>query len=366
MGILSIFRSALGAPSLAVSRGVSLVLLCAPACVPTFDDELSIVTEPKLLGVQSDPAEAAPGDQIALSALVATPSADAPAPTLSWGLCLARKPLTELGPVNPVCLQLPERAPAGTLTALGTGPEVSATVPMDACRLFGPSLPEAMNGQPAGRPVDPDPTGGFYQPVSVTLLDSQVTSLGEVRIFCPPSGLDQDEAGDFNANYRPNQNPIIATLSVLDDSGASSAVPDEPEVVQVGVNQPLHFQATWAACPTSAVCGDGVCSALEDKSNCAEDCTTPQGCTGAEDYAWWNPDTRELSTKHESIRVSWYATAGRFDDPVTGRDEDELGATSTDNVWTAPNSASSVRFWLVIRDARGGQSFRSLTVSVQP
>ena len=332
-------------------------------CVPTFDDELSTVTTAKLLAVTSEPAEAAPGDAVTLSALVATPTDDATPPKLSWGLCLARKPLTELGPVNPVCLGQPGSEPADVLTSLGTGDSVPATVPMTACRLFGPSLPEAMNGQPAGRPVDPDPTGGFYQPVSVTLAETNVTSLGDVRIFCPPSGLDQDQAADFNANYRRNQNPIIDSVALADASGNLAPVVDS---VTATPGQTLRFTVAWAACPTTSVCGDGVCGAEEDKTSCADDCTSPKGCTGAEQYAYWNPDSRELEVRHESVRVSWYATSGKFADPVTGRDETEFTQTSTENGWTAPTAPGPVTLWLVIRDARGGQSFRSFTVAVAP
>jgi len=347
-----------------VSRVPLAALLGCAACVPSFDDQLPIVSEPKLLAVQSEPAEAAPGDTVRLSALVAEPSVEQSDPALSWGLCIARKPLTELGPVNPVCLQLAERAPASAVTPLGRGSTVSATLPMDACRLFGPSLPEPMNGQPAGRPVDPDPTGGFYQPVSVTLLGSGVTSLGDVRIFCPPSGLDQDQAGEFSANYRRNENPALDSVVALDASGAASPIPGEPDKLHVGAGRPLHLQIGWAACPTSAVCGDAICSALEDKTSCPDDCTTPKGCTGAESYAWWNPDAQRLETRRESLRVSWFATAGQFANPVTGRDEDE-SETTTENTWTAPTNAGDVRLWLVIRDARGGQSFRSFIVRVE-
>lgn len=346
--------------------GMQLVaLLCCPACVPTFDDQLSVVSEPKLLAVKSEPAEAAPGEQVRLNALVARPIADQSDAKLAWGLCLARKPLTELGPVDPVCLQPPERAPRDAITPLGHGASVSATLPMDACRLFGPSLPEAMNGQPAGRPVDPDPTGGFYQPISVTVLDSGVTSLGDIRLFCPPSGLDQDQAGEFAARYRRNENPSVERLVSLDAAGVATPIPDEPGTLQVNVGQSIHLQAAWAACPTSALCGDGICSSLEDKSNCPADCSTPKGCSGAESYAWWNPDTRQLESRRESVRVSWFATAGRFANPVTGRDEDESDTTS-DNTWIAPVTSGEVRLWLVTRDARGGQSFRSFVVTVEP
>jgi hypothetical protein len=354
MGILSQTKLAFAA-----------ALLCCASCVPRFDDQLSVVSEPRLLAVQSEPAEAAPGEPVTLRALVATPTATRAPPTLSWGLCTARKPLTELGPVNPVCLQRPAPALRDSITPLGSGTSVSATLPMDACRLFGPSLPEAMNGQPAGRPVDPDPTGGFYQPVSVTLLDSNVTSLGDVRIFCPPSGLDQDQAGDFGANYRRNENPVLSGVVRIDAAGASIPVPDEPDALQANAGQALHFQTSWAACPSSPACGDDICGALEDRTNCPADCATPKGCTGAETYAWWDPDARQLESRHEAIRVSWFASAGRFENPVTGRDEDEFSAT-TDNTWTAPAAGGEVRLWLVVRDARGGQSFRTFLISVAP
>ncbi len=343
--------------------GTSLLsLLVSVGCVPTFDDDLPLITEPTVLAVQSEPAEATPNQQVQLTGLVGTPDVDGAAPTLSWGLCIARKPLTELGPVNPICIQAPQLAP-GSIVPLGSGQVVTATVPQDACRLFGPSLPEPMNGEPAGRPVDPDPTGGFYQPVGVTLKSTGVTSLGAVRIFCPPSGLDQEQAADFNDNYRNNQNPSLDSTAFATGSADFAPVQTEPDELSVAAGQALTFRAAWATCPSSSECGDGVCGAKENKNNCPDDCTTPKGCTGAETYAYFNPDARVLETHRESIRVSWFSTAGRFDNAVTGRDEDEPEST-TDNRWVAPQAAGRVRVWLVIRDARGGQSFRTFVARV--
>jgi len=343
---------------------LTLTVSCVVGCVPTFDDNLPLIDKPTLLAVQVEPAEVAPGKDVQLSALVGTPKLNSVAPKLSWGLCIARKPLTELGPFNPVCIHAPSQAPKD-LIDLGTGAAVTATLPKDACRLFGPSLPEPMNGEPAGRPVDPDPTGGFYQPVSVTLLESGVTSMGSVRIYCPPSGLDQEQAVAFNSQYRNNQSPSLDALSARTESGESLQIPDEPDALLVLPKQVIHLEASWQACPRSALCGDGVCGAGEDKNNCADDCTTAKGCTGAESYAWFNPDSRIVETRHESIRVSWFSTAGRFEDAVTGREEDEFAQTTTGDVWTAPEEAGSVRVWAVIRDARGGQSFRSFLVTVR-
>jgi hypothetical protein len=317
--------------------------LSAVGCVPNFDDDLSTIQQAKVLAVQAEPAEAAPGEAVQLDALVATPNDNGATPKLAWGLCIARKPLTELGPVNTVCIQAPGGAP-DSIIALGSGSSVEATLPMDACRLFGPSLPEPMNGQPAGRPVDPDPTGGFYQPVTVTLLSDAVTTLGAVRLFCPPSGLDQEQAAAFNMSYHRNQNPSLDSIATLDDIGKATPIPGDGEVpstLSVSPGQVVHFETVWAVCANSAA------------------------CTGAESYVVFNADTRQLDTKHESMRVSWYAAAGTFADPVTGRDEDEFANNTTDNTWTAPAESGDTRLWLVLRDSRGGQSFRSFVVSVQ-
>jgi hypothetical protein len=352
MGILSM-RAALALP-----------LLGAVGCVPTFDDNLPLIDKPTVLAIQAEPAEAAPGKDVQLSALVGTPNGSGATPELSWGLCIARKPLTELGPVNPVCIRAPRQGDSD-LVDLGSGTTVSATLPVDACRLFGPSLPEPMNGQPAGRPVDPDPTGGYYQPISVTLQDFGVTSMGSARIFCPPSGLDQEQAAAFNSKYRNNQSPSIDQISARTDAGESSPIPDEPDALPVTPNQVLHLVAAWHTCPHSAVCGDGVCGMGEDKSNCADDCTTPKGCTGAEDYAWFNSDARTIETRHESMRVSWFSTAGHFENAVTGRDENEFDETTTENPWSAPSTPGNVHVWAVIRDSRGGQSSRSFVLNVR-
>lgn len=339
--------------------------LAATSCVPTFDDNLPLITEPTLLAVHSEPAEVAPGETVQLTASVASADPNAAAPTLSWGLCLARKPLTELGPVNPSCIQPP--TPSEPLIVdLGQGASVEATLPSDACRLFGPSLPEPMNGEPAGRPVDPDPSGGFYQPIGVTLRSRGVTSLGAVRILCPPAGLDQQQARDFNLNYRRNENPALEAVAWQGDDGQSHDLVDEPASTPVNVGQKLSLRASWTTCPAAASCGDGVCSAQEDKDNCSEDCTAAHGCSGAESYAWFNPESRTLEVRHESIRISWYASAGRFENAVTGRDESEFTISTAFDSWTAPSKAGTVRLWAVIRDDRGGQSVRSFLLEVAP
>ncbi|HTA92962.1 MAG TPA: hypothetical protein VK745_25465 [Polyangiaceae bacterium] len=339
----------------AVSSGLLI------GCVPTFADDLSTVTAPRVLAIQSSPAEAAPGASVTLNALVAAP--DGAMATLDWGLCTARKPLTELGPVNPDCLLPPGSDPdAGTL--LGDGASLNATLPADGCQIFGPIRPPAVAGQAQGRPVDPDVTGGYYQPITANLRATNQVTLGAVRLTCPLTDATPAQLEAFDALYRPNQNPDFSALNLEQAGGAVTAIVDGGSA-SVRPGEAVQFQANWAECPTVSVCGDGICGENEDKSSCPADCATATGCTGAETYPVFDATAQQITTQRESIRISWYASGGTFQNAVTGREETET-ASDSENGWTAPSAPGTVQLWLVIRDARGGQSFRSFSVSVQP
>jgi hypothetical protein len=92
------------------------------------------------------------------------------------GLLPSPKPLSENGPVHPACVtdQLPSMGPPETT--------VTAPIPADARRLFGPESPPRSGSEPPVRPRDPDSTGGYYQPVRAVLGQSVV--IGLVRIIC--------------------------------------------------------------------------------------------------------------------------------------------------------------------------------------
>ncbi|HEX3594926.1 MAG TPA: hypothetical protein VHU80_07490, partial [Polyangiaceae bacterium] len=143
----------------------------ASACIPTITDDLATIAKPRLLAVATTPAEAAPATSVALEALVAVPP-DARSPAVSWELCLDRKPLTELGAVSPACLD--RGADAAIEQSAGQGQEVASAVPREACSLFGPNPPPPKPGETGGRPADPDPTGGYYQPVVAFLGNEPV------------------------------------------------------------------------------------------------------------------------------------------------------------------------------------------------
>src|SRR5262249_35666796 len=91
--------------------------------------------------------------------------------------------------------------------------------------------------------------------------------------------------------------------------------------------------------------------------------------------ASWTPESAEgypaydlaklaLVDRRESLRVSWFATAGTFAHDRTGRGEEEPEPTS-ENRWTAPKASGPVHLWLVLRDSRGGVDFAAYELVVR-
>ena len=348
-----------------MKRTMSLVfalVLSLLACVPELADDRARIASPRVLAVRASPAEAKPGLSVTLTALVAAPAGAAmTGDGLEWAMCLARKPLTELGPVAEECV---ERFAEGgeDFLRLGRGASVTGAVPADACRRFGPLAPPATAGGVAGRPVDPDLSGGYHQPI---VLGSEAgAALASVRLACGIVGVPNAESVRYGQGYRPNENPEIDRVEIV--SGEARTI--EPGLAVAGATVAagarVELRAWWAACPREPACGDGLCTAGENQSSCAADCRDePRGCTGAETYLWANPETRKVEERREGIRVSWFSTGGAFAEEQTGRSEEDADGTETSNVWTAPSEPGLVRVWVVIRDDRGGVGWRELVVA---
>jgi hypothetical protein len=357
------------------ARGAWALLLGAAllvyGCKPKIEGRASLVDGDRVLAVRSEPAEANPQATVPVPLMykalyVGAQSAPDPA-GLDWALCGERKPLAVTGPIAPACLA----KTAKLLTPLGQGQSVSAILPKDACRLFGPSPPEPKKGEPPSRPADPDTTGGYYQPARVLSIDEGKASyaVGVTRLDCGLSGATQEQSSSYAKEHRPNENPALVSLVIrrghtpdqevaIDGAGAPA---------QITPGEGLSLRASWAACPKSAVCADGICSPDEDKKSCPQDCDLPQpaGCTGSEAYLELDQQTHELVHRHEAIRISWFATDGLFEHERTGRAEVDAASVFTDNTWTAPSARGEVSLWVVIRDDRGGVGWSAYTLDVE-
>jgi hypothetical protein len=352
-------RAALAALVLAVGATTA-------ACIPELADGASRVDAPRVLAVRAEPAEAAPGRPVTYTALYADATGELAEAPVDWAYCLLRKPLSELGPVNRGCFVATDE---DALAPLGTGLSAMGMLPRDGCRLFGPTPPPPRDGEPVGRPVDPDATGGFYQPVRLLVRDdsgAEAYTLFEHRITCGAAGTTQEQALELTRRGRPNANPVPAPLllarggEVLELRGDDTAPP-----VEVAAGETVRLGTAWPDCPEVGVCGDGVCSADEDRARCLADCRTPAGCGGAEHYVAFDPLRRAVVLQRESIRVAWLATAGVFTEERTGREPDDRGRDS-ENTWTAPDVPGDVSLWVVLRDDRGGTAWQRHRIRVVP
>jgi hypothetical protein len=273
---------------LARPSAVGFILL---ACTPSLDDDAARADFPRVLAVRAEPAEAKPGEKVQLRALATDGT------VIDWSFCVARKGLSETGPIAKECLAYPDE-----LLRFGSGATASATLPRDACRVFGPDPPIGKTG---GRPADPDGTGGYYQP---GLAADAVFS---IRVRCNLAGATQAQTSDFETRYRENVNPEISEITI---NGAS--ISDE---FHARPGDHLELHVSW---PDAA----------------------------AESYVAFDPVSRAIVDRKESLRISWLATSGAFAHSRTD---------NSDNDFTVAGNAI---LYVVLRDDRGGVAFRSVKV----
>jgi len=293
-----------------------LAFLLLAGCAPKMGNPASLITQERIIGVRAEPAEAAPGDLVQYSSLVVAPSGTGEAQDLSWSLCNLRKPVAENTPVSQACL-------TGDLAQSAQGATASIQTPSSACSNFGPLAPPSKRG--TLRPSDPDATGGYYQPLRLDLGAEQ--AVFRERLSCGLAGASLATAQEFRARYAANQNPTLVSLSaLLDDTPVSlTALP---------AGQRIRLVATWS--PDSA-----------------------------ESYPIFDVASQTIVDHREALWLSWFATAGAFDDSLTGCGESDT-AVSTENPWQSPATAEVVLLWLVVHDSRGGADFASYTLTVVP
>ena len=163
-----------------MSRVVVLAVGAAAiaGCKPNFGNPASLVDGPRILAVRAEPPEVRPAMPAMFTALVVSPDGTDAAPPIDWSLCLTPKPLDENNIVSTACLG----GDMGIDTVATGSPSAMATVPANACALFGPDPPPQMMGQPPLRPRDPDVTGGYYQPLR--LVDGDTVGFALERVTC--------------------------------------------------------------------------------------------------------------------------------------------------------------------------------------
>lgn len=296
------------------------LLSLVPSCRPDFGERESFVDRVQVLAVRIEPPEARPGEPITTTLLVASPAGPIDAPASAWAFCATPKRLTENGSVSAACL-------ADGVVPIGEARGgVSAVLPATGCFDFGPETQSA-----EVRPRDPDVTGGFYLPVRARLaaeVAPSVTAFGFARLVCNLANAPGDVAARFRAEYRRNQTPLLLPIEARLE-GSSTTLP--LDTVPRGAR--VVLRAPWRP---------------ED----------------AETYALFDPKDQVIVTRRESLRVSWFTTAGTFESDRTGRTAEEP-ESFTENTWTAPDEAREAHLFFVLRDSRGATTFASSRVTTR-
>ncbi len=287
-------------------RALPLLVLVAAACAPELERPAWRVDGPRVLAIRAEPAEAAPGSAVQLEALVVAPD-EAPAPR--WALCLRQRALAESGSVAKDCLE----PAAAWLRELGEGPRVGASLPADSCALFGPETPPARPGEAPLRPQDPDATGGYYVPVRAG-LEGQL-AFGGVRLRCQLPQAPAPVARELKDRYVANTHPRGLQL-LLEGTPAPGSE--------------LTLRASFDA-------------------------------GAAEPYPVFQLATASLEDRVETLRVSWFTTAGALGAQSV---RVEPGAAEAETTWRAPETAGTALLWAVLRDDRGGVAWTSLRVEI--
>jgi hypothetical protein len=299
-------------------------LIFLTACKPDLGEPASLIAAPRILAVQSEPAEVEPGHDVTLNALVV--DADGTMmPDIAWGFCTQPPPLASDNVAGDDCIY-------GASSLMARGTTIDATIPIDACSVFGPTPPAPAPGEPPRRPHDADVTGGYYQPIRALAKlagDEQVPGVGLTRIACDLANAPLDALTQFRARYHANTNPVI--VHVVAQRYGDQVAHEMP--MPLPAHHDIALRVRWS--PESA-----------------------------ETYPVFEPDTRTVVDHREAIRVSWFASGGVLASERTGRTEDDMEA-SADNVWSTPD-VGTAHLWLVVRDTRGGTAFESFDVEITP
>jgi len=312
---------------------VVVVFVFVFGCAPKLDDRLFHVVAPRVIAVRAEPAEAPAGATVTYTALQVSADGEI-TDAIDWAFCIERAPLASLGSVSVNCTLAQSDAlvpfASGAIQAMGA-------IPVEACRIFGPDVPATMMGQPPGRPVDPDPTGGYYQPVRLLATDDLAATIERTRLSCGLASGTGEDRSDFMRRYHANRNPAPSAIDLALPAGTTTIDASQPTPAPIAVSAGARVAITvhWTEC-SSAV-----------------DQLGADGCSGAEPYLAYDDARASLVERREAIRVGWYATNGTLDQDQTGVAASDP-TTSTDDAWVAPDVAGPASLWFVVRDDRGG------------
>ncbi len=303
-----------------------LMLLALTACDQGFRYE-SQVTDLRLLGIRATPADLAPGESAQLEALVLDPSRAEP-PTVLWVGCAADPFNQNRSPcADSAVLQDPAALTGGTgtlpegVTIIGFNGMASYAAP---ATLFSPLT--------ADDPIRQTGTVGLVLAFTVAETVSPTASSDELKAV-------------FDRVQKKEVKSVLSLFRLrISENAERNHNPTVDAVLVDGVRWPTNARVGVKR-------GQQLVLDLEAPESAFEPYTaiTPAGS----------------SPTAEKIQVAWYAATGTFSQPDTALHE-TVKTTFTAPPGSDPRNPLPERpqfpLWTVLRDSRGGQSWRTWAV----
>ena len=214
-------------------RRLAVVLLFVAGCGGTYDDNDSVVDRLRVLGVQADPPEIAPGETTTLSALVADPRGNGRTISYEWSLCTDYEASEDFELACDV---------DGNLLPLGTGETLEWTAPLDSLTIANPLQAPILLEVRAG--------GSKHYALKRVLVSDNPSPEGNPDIaYIAVDGVSDIAAGgdipadwDGRATVVVDVNGLSAGLNVYVSAGAlrgdSDATSDEDKVWKLEGSSP--------------------------------------------------------------------------------------------------------------------------------
>jgi hypothetical protein len=318
---------------MASPRALAALVLLA-GCQSPFAPS-SLIEGLRVLAVKAEPPELAPGETSTLTVLAAETNQKNPV-MFDWARCnLAPGPTDPA--INRSCILPPADGPS-PLTPLTGATEVNTLSTPSHLEQLAVTMPQVTADQ-LGLP---DYTLGVYVPYRVTasafgvgssdMGADQVMAFYRLRLA---TGLEA-------RNHNPRIHGVyeIGSPDTLDAGSADwmrlHDLQDQPVVI--AAQQQLRLRA------------------LLDIDS-IENFLILDG----------DPRLKQFKLVEEQPRVLWYASAGSFDHAVTGLDDADVVFTLDDNSGNAPipPPQSTIYFWIVVHDERGGTDFAARQIAVR-
>lgn len=287
----------------------ALAWLSLSACFGYPTEEPLPLSAPRILGALVDPPEVAPGEALQVTLIAGGPAGILDVGPARFRFCETPRALSESGFVSARCLE----GEGAVLERPGLS--LSTTLPQDACARFGSRSETDL------RPRDSDGTGGFYQPLRVSIPGAE-PAVVRIRMLCPLSEAPIDAIRRYTAEYERNRVPGITGLSVRRSARAHAGM-ELDEDVPPDTELELEVQVSPEA---------------------------------RERYLLFDRGTGALREEDETLRASWFVTAGELE---SGQTEFDAEGRRSRNVWRSPAESEEAQLWVLVRDDRGALSHLS-------